>query len=171
MAVNLVQNFSFEGGLLPWQTGGPVVSSVDADAFEGDSVAAMGPLVAIPPLTPAPNAILSQAFPVDANAVNLRLSYAVRALVGVEGLLNGQFQTRIRWQRGEADGYSVISEETLETIEAGALTPLQWENHVITSGLKPADAVQARLRFVLLGGGLITIGGVAVDQVVITAED
>lgn len=170
MSLNLIQNFSFEAGILPWQTAG-LASTADplTGAFEGLRVGTLGPLLAITP----GNAVISQAFPVPADAVNLRVSYAFRRLAAIAPIVNGQFQVQIVWQRGEDAAYAEISRETLENLGGTDIdVSLDWETHVVVTGPKPALAEQARIRFILFRS-LIELGvaGTYIDEVVVTAED
>ncbi|WP_274651332.1 hypothetical protein [Paenibacillus humicola] len=163
MALNLISNPSFESGLPPWQTAGSATVVASDAAFEGDMVAQLSTV----PDPAAGDNIISQAVAVDPDIINLRLSYAIRGILFVQG--NGIVEVRIRWQRGAADGYSVISEVTLETIEAFSLLLDTWATHVVVSGPKPADAVQARLRFILINNP-VNVSPVQIDQVVLTQE-
>ncbi|MDF2648083.1 MAG: hypothetical protein K0Q73_3888 [Paenibacillus sp.] len=168
MALNLIQNFSFENGILPWQTAGTAGTTDPlTGAFEGTLVGTLGPLIALAP----GNAVISQAFPVPADAVNLRLSYAIQRLAAIEPIVNGNVQVQIVWQRGEADLYSVISTEILENLIGLDITlGTAWETHVVVTDAKPAEAVQARLRFIMFSSAL-GVAGAYIDEVVVTAED
>ncbi|WP_274652784.1 hypothetical protein [Paenibacillus humicola] len=84
------------------------------------------------------------------------------------GLNEAPLQARIRWQRGVADGYSTISEETLIIVNTSQLTDDNWNTYITTTAPKPAEALQARIRFVLLGGDEATLQGVGIDLVVVT---
>src|SRR5690554_6347018 len=168
MALNLIQNNSFESGILPWQTAG---TGGTADpltgAFEGIRVGTLGPIIA---LTPG-NTVISQAFPVPADALNIRLSYAIQRLAAIAPIVNGDIQVQIVWQQGAADSYADISTEILENIVGTDVElSLAWETHVVVTGPKPAEALQARLRFIMFTS-LLGVAGVYLDQVVVTAED
>lgn len=169
MSLNLIQNFSFESGIVPWQTAG-LAGTVDplTGAFEGLRVGTFGPLLV---LTPG-NAVISQAFPVPVDAVNLRVSYAFQRLAAVVPVVNGQFQVQIVWQRGADAAYAEISRETLENLGGTDVdVSLDWETHVVVTGPKPALAEQARIRFILFNA-LVGVGvaGTYIDEVVVTAE-
>ncbi|MCY9660117.1 hypothetical protein P5G65_03895 [Paenibacillus chondroitinus] len=169
MSLNLIENFSFETGITPWQTAG-TAGTVNplTGAFEGSFVGTLGPLVALVP----GNAVISQAFPVAADAVNLRVSYALRRLVAVAPIVNGNIQVQIVWQRGADGAYAPISTEVLEDMPGTDIDlSLEWETHVVVTGPKPALAEQARIRFILFAS-LIELGvaGTYIDEVVVTAE-
>ncbi|MBA2938752.1 hypothetical protein HZF08_10585 [Paenibacillus sp. CGMCC 1.16610] len=169
MSLNLIQNFSFETGIDPWQNAG-IAGTTDplTGAFEGSRVGSFGPLLV---LTPG-NAVLSQAFPVEADALNLRVSYAFRRLVAVAPVVNGQFQVQIVWQRGADGGYAPISTEILENMPGTDVDiSVDWETHVVVTGPKPALAEQARIRFILFRSLLeLGVAGTYIDEVVVTAE-
>jgi hypothetical protein len=169
MALNLIQNFSFEAGLTPWKSAGgaSAITPLVAGAFEGTSVGALGPLTPPVPMV-LNNAVLSQLFVLPPDTVNLRVSYAIRRLLPL--VVFGEVQVQIVWQGGP--GYDIIDTEILEVLPGGLIElelPLEWQTHVITTGPKPADAVQAYIRFVLLNTEL-GVDGVYIDEVVVTAE-